>query len=39
MIYNGVHDNQLRALDHIGFFASALPKAAQGPREARGSAR
>ncbi len=26
-VYNGVRDNQLRALDHIGFFASALPKA------------
>jgi uncharacterized repeat protein (TIGR03806 family) len=26
-IYNGVRDNQLRALDHIGFFVAALPKA------------
>jgi len=25
--YNGVRDNQLRALEHIGFFAGALPKA------------
>jgi uncharacterized repeat protein (TIGR03806 family) len=25
-VYNGVHDNQLRALEHIGFFTSALPK-------------
>jgi uncharacterized repeat protein (TIGR03806 family) len=24
--YNGVRDNQLRALDHIGFFTGALPK-------------
>ena len=24
--YNGVLDNQLRALDHIGFFTGALPK-------------
>jgi uncharacterized repeat protein (TIGR03806 family) len=25
--YQGLRDNQLRALDHIGFFATALPKA------------
>lgn len=25
--YNGIRDNQLRALDHIGFFDKALPKA------------
>ena len=24
--YNGVRDNQLRALDHVGFFSGALPK-------------
>jgi uncharacterized repeat protein (TIGR03806 family) len=27
--YNGVRDNQLRALDHIGFFTTALPKPPQ----------
>ena len=35
--YGGVRDNQLRALDHIGLFTSALPKAAEGPRPARRS--